>query len=74
MRKISPERRRVAVIAGASSAISGSSLLLFKDVPHTAFYDSLHGLLVGVPLGVTLMLFYRLKRNKSCTKVPPQSL
>ena len=70
MRKLSPERRRLVVAAGASAAVSSSSVLLFRGMPHTVFNDSLHGLVVGVPLGITLMLLYRWKRSSGCSKEP----
>lgn len=55
-------------MAGASTALSSSSLPLFAHLPHTPLYETFHGLVVGIPLGITILLFARLKRRGFCSE------
>jgi hypothetical protein len=64
MRKLSPERRRVAAICGACAAIIPSTTLLMRQM-HSNSADFMGGLIVGVAIVLSIANVSRLRRSCS---------
>jgi len=67
-RPLSPLRRKAAVLAGTSAALSGSLSLLHRANP-SDWTDTLFGALVGVSIGATLAasIVLLIRDRRSCS-------